>query len=174
MRLRLEPGAIDAPERDADAATTPADYAQHVMALRDTLPSGFTVVIEPPFVVVGDARPAEVRAWAQGTVRRTVRALRKDFFANDPASILDVYLFKDDESYERHAKRLFGHEPSTPYGYFDERAGALVMNIATGGGTLIHEIVHPYIHAELPELPAVVQRRARLALRRIADATRAA
>jgi hypothetical protein len=28
------------------------------------------------------------------------------------------------------------------------------MNIATGGGTLVHEIVHPYVHANFPEAPA--------------------
>lgn len=28
------------------------------------------------------------------------------------------------------------------------------MNIATGGGTLVHEIVHPFIEANFPECPA--------------------
>jgi hypothetical protein len=28
------------------------------------------------------------------------------------------------------------------------------MNIATGGGTLVHEIVHPYIAANFPECPS--------------------
>jgi hypothetical protein len=82
-----------------------------------------------------------------------VRALRKDFFGKDPESILDVYLFQDAESYLRNTKRMFGNAPSTPYGYFDEQAGALIMNIATGGGTLIHEIVHPYMHANFPDCP---------------------
>jgi hypothetical protein len=30
----------------------------------------------------------------------------------------------------------------------------MVMNIATGGGTLVHEIVHPYIEANFPAAPA--------------------
>lgn len=152
IRLRLEPDDIEVPEH-ADSGKTPADFAQHVMELRDRLPHGFTIVIEPPFVVIGDARSAEVRAWAQGTVRRAVRALRKDFFARDPAPILDIFLFQDADSYERHTRLLFGHRPSTPYGYFDEEAGALVMNIATGGGTLIHELVHPYMHENFPNCP---------------------
>ena len=28
------------------------------------------------------------------------------------------------------------------------------MNISTGGGTLVHEIVHPFIHANFPACPA--------------------
>src|SRR5262249_53445837 len=31
--------------------------------------------------------------------------------------------------------------------------GGLFMNIATGGGTLVHEIVHPYVEADFPAAP---------------------
>ena len=37
------------------------------------------------------------------------------------------------------------------------------MNISTGGGTLVHEIVHPFIEANFP-LSAVAQRRVGLAV----------
>jgi hypothetical protein len=151
VRLRLEPGTIQVPA--PTRGKSPADYAQHVMSVRDTLPSGLTLAVEPPFVVVGDGPPAEVRAWAQGVVRRSVRALHKDYFARDPERILEIYLFQDDASYRAHARQLFGHTPSTPYGYYLEEEGALVMNIATGGGTLIHELVHPFVHANFPACP---------------------
>jgi len=42
----------------------------------------------------------------------------------------------------------------TPFGYYSHAHGALVMNIATGGGTLVHEIVHPFIAANFPDCPA--------------------
>src|SRR5262249_20383835 len=35
-------------------------------------------------------------------------------------------------------------------GYYSAGHHALVMNIATGGGTLVHEIVHPYVAANFP------------------------
>jgi hypothetical protein len=152
IRLRLEDGGIRAPERAR--ARGPAEYAQHVMALRDRLSQDFRIVVEPPFVVIGNGSRAEVAAWAQGTVRRAVAALRKAYFAKDPERILDVFLFDDARSYERHAQRLSGHPPQTPYGYYDPDAGALIMNIATGGGTLVHELVHPFMHANFPECPA--------------------
>ena len=50
-----------------------------------------------------------------------------------------------------HALELFGDEPETPYGYFSAEHQALIMNIATGGGTLVHEIVHPFMEANVPE-----------------------
>jgi hypothetical protein len=30
----------------------------------------------------------------------------------------------------------------------------MFMNIATGGGTLVHEIVHPYVEADFPNAPS--------------------
>src|SRR3712207_7940567 len=46
-------------------------FAEHVAALEKRLPpgGGFTVVVEPPFVVVGDGPAAAVREHAAGTVR---------------------------------------------------------------------------------------------------------
>ena len=50
--------------------------------------------------------------------------------------------------------RLYGKRPSTPYGFFLPEHQALFMNIATGGGTLVHELVHPFIAASFPAVPA--------------------
>lgn len=134
----------------------PADFAQHVMALkaRDDFPDGFTIEIEPPFVVLGDESPSMVERRATGTVRWAVDKLEQDFFDRPPKKILDVWLFKNRRSYEKHNRLLFGEVPDTPYGFYSPSHGALIMNIATGGGTLVHEIVHPYMEANVPNVPA--------------------
>jgi hypothetical protein len=131
-----------------------ANFAQHVLALRPRVPPGFSVVVAAPFVVLGDDSEARVRAEADGVVRWAVERLRQDFFQRDPERILDIWLFKDEESYERHTRALFGKPPFTPFGYYSSDDGALVMNIATGGGTLVHEIVHPFIETNFPNCPA--------------------
>jgi hypothetical protein len=113
---------------------------------------GFTVLVEPPFVLVGDEPPDRVRARAR-TVRWTRALLRKDFFADDPG-VLEAWLFRDKTSYRRGAKEFFGDDPDTPYGYYSPSHHALVMNIGPGAGTLVHEIVHPYLEANFPEVPA--------------------
>jgi hypothetical protein len=152
IRLRLEgERVLDLPPA---RGPTSADYAQHVRALGRRLPRGFHVVVEPPFVVIGDGSPDAVRATAAGTVRWAVERLRRDFFPRDPGRILDVWLLRDAESYRRHTRELFDEEPDTPYGFYSRKHGALVMNIATGGGTLVHEIVHPYVEANLAGCPA--------------------
>ncbi len=142
-------------QRAAMAARTESDYAKHVERLKEKLPSkDFTIVLERPFVVVGDEPEAVVRRHSEETVRWAVELLKKDFFTKDPAEILDIWLFKDGASYRKHARQLFNDEPTTPYGYYSSANKALVMNIETGGGTLVHEIVHPFIEANFPECPA--------------------
>jgi hypothetical protein len=136
------------------AVVTDADYARHVEQLKKKLPSReFEIVIERPFVVVGDGGRAAVEEHARGTVRWAVTLLKRDFFTKDPKEILDIWLFKDSASYDRHATDLFGGKPTTPYGYYSPAHRALVMNIETGGGTLVHEIVHPFVEANFPECP---------------------
>jgi hypothetical protein len=83
-----------------------------------------------------------------------VTKLKDAYFTKDPDEILDIWLFKDKESYTSTATRLFGRAPTTPFGYFSAEDHALVMNIATGGGTLVHEIVHPFIRANFPDCPS--------------------
>lgn len=131
-----------------------AAYAQHLLKLRPSLPAGFTVVLSPPFVVIGDGPPAQVRRAAEGTVAWAVSRLKASYFPADPDEILDIWLFKDAASYERHCEARFGERPDTPYGYYSPEHKALIMNIATGGGTLVHEIVHPYVRKNFPSAPA--------------------
>jgi hypothetical protein len=129
--------------------------AAHAEALRARLPGPeFHVVLEPPFVVVGDAGPREVERAAVHTVRWARDRLRADFFAKDPDRVLEVWLFDGKASYQKHTRAVFGDVPTTPFGYYSSRHGALIMNIATGGGTLVHEIVHPYVEANVPGCPS--------------------
>ncbi len=153
IRLRLEPGSLV--KGSIAKGPTGADYAQQVMRLKKRLTGAeFTVVVEPPFVVAGD-QPAEVvRRHAQGTIRWAVKRLKETYFARDPAEILEIWLLKDKDSYEKHCRAALGYKPTTPYGFYSESDHALVMNIATGGGTLVHELVHPFMAANFPACPA--------------------
>ena len=135
-------------------AATDGDFAAHVEQLKKKLPSSdFSIVVQPPFVVIGDESEAVVKAHSENTVKWAVDRLKQDYFAKDPKEILDIWLFKDAASYERNALALFGEKPTTPYGYYSSAHKALIMNISTGGGTLVHEIVHPFVEANFPDCP---------------------
>lgn len=153
VRMRLDPGKL--PVAKAASEFTAADYAQHIHALRKKLPSEeFSIVIEKPFVVIGDEPLETVKRRSKDTVLWAVERLKKDYFKKDPTAILDIWLFRDSNSYEENAQQLFGSKPTTPYGYYSHRDGALVMNISTGGGTLVHEIVHPFIASNFADCPS--------------------
>lgn len=153
IRMPLRPGRLQ--QGKASKTFTAADYAQHMMGLKKKLPrEGFTVVIQPPFMVIGDEPAERVHQRAAGTVQWAVDLLKKSYFKKDPAEILDIWLFKDKASYEHHTAAIFHTKPSTPFGYFSHTDRALVMNIETGGGTLVHEIVHPFVASNFADCPA--------------------
>ena len=153
IRMILQAKRVRPPRRRN--GLTDADFAQHIMALKDRLPGkGFTVLVQRPFVVVGDEPPPVVRRRAEQTVEWAVTRLKSMYFRKAPDEIIDIWLFKDEASYRKHAWEVFRDRPDTPFGYSSREHKALVMNIATGGGTLVHEIVHPFMEANFPECPA--------------------
>jgi len=138
-----------------DAATfSKSEFDQHIKELKKRIPSSeFSIVVQPPFVVVGDEPPDVVAQHAEETIKWAVEKLKADFFPKDPEDILDIWLFKNAHSYEKYTQSIFNDKPSTPYGYYSRSHKALIMNIATGGGTLVHELVHPFVEANFPSCP---------------------
>lgn len=147
------------PNRQSPSANIPPgpeDYEQHLTRLKPTLKrlkDDFSVVIEAPFVVIGNGEEEDVKHASEEIVRWTAEKLKQDFFKKDPSRILDVWLFKDANTYQAHVYALTGKKPTTPYGFYSRDTHALYMNIRTGGGTLVHELVHPYVEANFPKAP---------------------
>jgi len=137
-------------------AAAPSPYAEHIAALRHRLRDkgmpDMVIRVEEPFVVIGDGTETSL-ARSSETVRWAADILEADFFDKRPDKILDVFLFDDAASYNHGALVLTGSEPTTPYGFYSPSQGGLFMNISTGGGTLVHEIVHPYVAADFPGAP---------------------
>lgn len=136
------------------SAYSPAAITNHLQQLRKKAPKGFTVLWQPPFAVAGDVPPATVRWIASNTVAWATKRLKQDYFSADPKEIVDIWLFKDDASYRKHARLLFNDTPTTPYGYYSHRHRALIMNISTGTGTLVHEMTHAFMAGNFSGCPA--------------------
>jgi hypothetical protein len=154
IRIPLRPGTLSIPA--PRAGLTPAHYAQEIMRLKETfagLKGRFSIAIAEPFIVVGDSR-ADVQSYAGGLIRWAVSELKDAYFPKDPGAIITIWLFKDRRSYWINSTRLTGEEPRTPFGYYSATHRALIMDIHTGGGTLVHEIVHPFVEANFPAAPS--------------------
>lgn len=144
------PGAAPVPQAVSDE-----EYSRRIDSLRRELDGqGYTILLEKPFVVIGNEPAEQVQRHSEGTIRWAVQHLKARYFAHDPGEIIEIWLFRDRESYGAGCERLMGEPPGTPFGFYSAAKQKLIMNISTGGGTLVHEIVHPYIAANFPGCPS--------------------
>lgn len=147
----LSVGVSAAGAETGEAKETP----EKVLAeMKKELGDGFQYRAVRCFAAASDADPASFDRIAHFTLGDCYDAYEKQFFKTRPAQVYRVYLFKDDASYRKHAKELFGSVPDTPFGYYLDSRRALVMNIATGGGTLVHEMFHALVRVDFPDIPA--------------------
>jgi len=138
----------------AAASPTQQDLEDRAAALHKQLDgTSMTVLIEPPFVVVGDMGAKETRRIATGFLRSKTALLEKDFFPERPDKLIEVWLFKNEKSFRAGAKKYFDDTPDTPFGYYSPDHSAMIMN-ADGLGTLSHELVHPYMEKNFPNVPS--------------------
>jgi len=126
---------------------------EHAAALRQRLGADFHIRCEWPFVAASNLPLAEFNRVFERSLVGSYRCLRRDYFTSEPIRSITVYLFKNDADYRHYARDLLGDEPKTPFGYWSPAHRALVMNIATGTGTLVHELCHALIERDFPQCP---------------------
>ncbi|MDE0838256.1 MAG: hypothetical protein OSB41_04310 [Kiritimatiellae bacterium] len=133
---------------------TRMDCAVHVRALVPRLPgSAFDIDVAPPFVIISDQSHRRIKQQMRDVVRPALQQWRTQFFANDPDHVVEVWLFRDAKSYMKHIPDLFGHEPASHLGYMSPEHNALIVNMASGVGALRHELVHPFVRANIATCP---------------------
>jgi len=121
--------------------------------MRAELGDGFIVERAGIFVVAGDLPRRNFDSAKKNTIESCAAALWKDFFKTKPEMPIRIYLFADKTSYEKWVKKLAGFDPHSPYGFYLPDRKAMMMNIATGGGTLVHEMTHALMDPDLPRPP---------------------
>lgn len=121
--------------------------------LRPQLGEECSLVVREPFVVAGDMKESELADWHRQTIAPAARALARCYFSQTPSKPITVLLFSGEASYDRYARKLFGETGVSVYGYYKPDRRTLVMNISTGGGTLIHELTHALIDFDFPDVP---------------------
>ncbi|MBI3272420.1 MAG: C39 family peptidase [Planctomycetes bacterium] len=127
---------------------------QAVRRVRARVPADFHLGVEGPFVIASDQSPEEFRSSRQHTIQWAYTHLQAQFFPGGLRHPIEVYLLNGKASYEGHVEEWFHERPHTKYGYYSPAHQALFMNIATGGGTLVHEMVHPLMAEQFPGVPS--------------------
>lgn len=131
----------------------PADCLATAAALRPRLGKDCALVVRAPYVVAGDMTEQDLIDWHDKTIAAAARALTKYYFRKTPDAPITVLLFTNEKSYDHYAKQLFNEEGISVYGYYKADKKTLVMNVGTGGGTLVHEMTHALIDFDCPKVP---------------------
>ncbi len=122
-------------------------------ALRRKAGVNLTHKLDGPFLLAGDLSEAELNRIVDQTIRPAAEALWRQFFQTRPMEPITILLFAGEPSYERYARELFGDTRIPHFGYYRPADRALVMNLATGTGTLVHELVHALAAFDFPKMP---------------------
>jgi hypothetical protein len=164
----LEGPRADEPPRPTESArvppetgaAAPAESRELEDACRDEaedlggrLGDDCQVIVRPPFVLAGDLSEAGLSRWYDRTIHPASQAMNASYFSVQPDEVITILLFSGEEPYNRYAKSLFGDEEVSVYGYFKPASRTLVMNIGTGGGTLVHELTHALMEFDFPKVP---------------------
>ena len=113
----------------------------------------FNYTVAGPFVIAGDGSAARIARYRDGTVRAAERALRATYFEKSTTEPVLILLFERAEPYKRLAKQWFGDADVPHFGFFRRSDGVMLMNVGTGTGTLVHELVHALMAPDFPDVP---------------------
>jgi hypothetical protein len=133
---------------------TAETLAEHQATVQLRVTKNYTVEIQAPFVTITNIPDEVTRTRALGLVRWAATRLEKDYFPKPPPAIYDLWLFSDAVTYKDMVKQITGEEPGTPFGFCSHRHKAVFLNYATGGGTLVHEMTHAYMHGNFSACPS--------------------
>lgn len=142
------------PQYMQDAPRTEEDVRRAVAEIRKELGPDFMIdSVDGLFFLAVNDGPNEFNRCKE-TIERMVRFLYRDTFVKKPVRPIRVYCFRDAERYEDYCRKAYGRAPGTPFGFYMPSERKMVMNISTGTGTLAHELVHPLLSEDFPDVPA--------------------
>jgi hypothetical protein len=144
-------GAALAPAADVPVETKSRDLLDQWR--RRFQEEGFRYTVAGPFVIAGDGTQAQLNRYRDGTILAAARALRATYFDKEPAEPVLILLFESPGPYARLAKKWFGDADVPHYGFFRRKENVMLMNVSTGTGTLVHELVHALIAPDFPDVP---------------------
>lgn len=113
----------------------------------------FSYTVAGPFLIAGDGSAAKLGRYRDGTVLAAQRALRATYFDKPLPEPVLILLFERAEPYKRLSKKWFGDDDVPHFGFFRRADHVMLMNVGTGTGTLVHEMVHALMSPDFPDVP---------------------
>lgn len=121
--------------------------------LRTSLPASWSILLKPPLILASDLKREDLETITRQTIDPTCFALQVDYFDHDPQEPITLLVASEEESY-RIALQLLKQPHREEYsGLYARDQRTVVLNLATGTGTVAHELTHALAHADFPNMP---------------------
>lgn len=130
------------------------NYIDKITELKNSLTNDFIIKGHSYFVIASNLSESETEEVSGNTIDRAVECFYNDYFEKKPEEATIIFLFKNDATYRYWAKKLYGDDDLSPYGYYKPSEKTMLMNIATGTGTLVHEMTHALVRYDFPSIPS--------------------
>src|SRR5690606_31700250 len=98
--------------------------------------------------------PERLAAYRDRTILAAQRALEAQYFDKRLDEPVLILLFESAGPYRAFAARHLNDENVPHYGFFRQQDNLMLMNVGTGTGTLVHELVHALIRPDFPGVPS--------------------
>lgn len=130
------------------------DYESRIKELKKSLSDDFIFKSFSCFVIVSNLNETETQRIVENTIKNAEECFYNDYFIKKPDEVITIFLFKDDKTYRYWANKLYGDTDLSRFGYYKPSKKTMLMNISTGGGTLVHELTHAFVRYDFPDIPS--------------------
>lgn len=130
------------------------EYSAEVKRLKENLSEDFIVYGHSYFIIASNLSQTETDKIVGNTIDRAFDCFYNDYFSAKPTELTTIFLFKDDNTYRYWAKKLYGDDDLSRFGYYKPSERTMLMNINTGTGTLVHEMTHALVRYDFPDIPS--------------------
>ena len=130
------------------------DYDSSITELKKQLSEDFLLKSYSYFIIASNMNEAETQRLIEHTIAGAEECFYNNYFEKKPDELITIFLFKDDNTYRFWAKKLYGDTDLSRFGYYKPSKRVMLMNINTGGGTLVHEITHAFVSYDFPDIPS--------------------
>ena len=112
-----------------------------------------TTLVRAPFVIQSDLPATELAKLHAESIQPLAEALWRTYFDRQPEEPLVLLLCSNESLYRDLAQQFDGYDPIAYDGYFQRGERRLMLNLASGEGTLAHELCHALAAVDAPHLP---------------------
>jgi len=140
------------PAETVPAYDVDADLSRRLAAAKEDLGEHAAAVrVTRPFVLAGPG--ASALRGAEPFIESVLGAYRNGRFGRSPERAISIYVFPAAAAYHAYCRRVYGgQECVSRFGFYQPDERRIVMQ-GGAGGTLSHELAHPFFEADFPTGP---------------------